>query len=66
MYFLIISSQSYIRLSITALRRAKLEPDGVESIRLDVKSCGNSWFQYVGAIAHPANARFQTSYPRLF
>ena len=34
----------YIRWSITALRRARLEPDGVESICLDVKGCDNSWF----------------------
>ena len=34
----------YIRRSITALRRARLEPDGVESICLDVKGSGNSWF----------------------
>ena len=34
----------YIRQSITALRRARLEPDGVESICLDVKGSGNSWF----------------------
>lgn len=33
----------YIRRSITALRRVKLEPDDVESICLDVKGCGNSW-----------------------
>ena len=34
----------HIRRSITALRRAILEPDGVESICLDVKGCGNTWF----------------------
>ena len=57
MYFLIISSQSYIRLSITALRRAKLEPDGVESIRLDVKGCGNSWFLICGCYRTPGKCK---------
>ena len=33
-----------VRRTITALRRAKLEPEGVESICLDVKGCDNSWF----------------------
>ena len=34
----------YIQSSITVLRRSNLEPAGIESICLDVKGCGNSWF----------------------
>ena len=34
----------YIRSSITALRWSNLEPAGIDSIWLDVKGCGSSWF----------------------
>ena len=34
----------YIRSTITAYRRVKLEPVGVESISLDVKGSQNVWF----------------------
>ena len=57
----------YIRRSVTAIRRAKPEPDCVESICLDVKGCGNSWFLICACYdAHPVNARYPTSYPRVF
>ena len=58
----------YIRRSITALRRARLEPDGVESICsvcLDVKGCGNSWFLICACYRSPDKCT-QTSYPRVF
>ena len=47
----------YIRRSITALRRARLEPDGVESICLDVKGCGNSWFLICACYRSPGKCK---------
>ena len=47
----------YIRRSITALRRARLEPDGVESICLDVKGYGNSWFLICGCCRSPGKCK---------
>ena len=47
----------YIRRSTTALRRARLEPDGVESICLDVKGCGNSWFLISACYPSPGKCK---------
>ena len=47
----------YIRRSITALRRARLEPDGVESICLDVKGFGNSWFVICACYRSPVKCK---------
>ena len=47
----------YIRRSITALRRARLEPDGVESICLDVKGFGNSWFVICACYRSPGKCK---------
>ena len=47
----------YIRRSITALRRAKLEPEGVELICLDVKGCGNSWFLICACYRSPSKCK---------
>ena len=47
----------YIRRSITALRRARLEPDGVESICLDVKGFGNSWFVICACYGSPGKCK---------
>lgn len=38
----------YVRSNISAYRRKKFEPNGVESICLDVKGCGNTWFLVCG------------------
>ena len=47
----------YTRRSIKALRRAKLEPDGVESICLYVKGSGNSWFLICACYRSPGKCK---------
>ena len=51
----------YIRRSITALRQARLKPDGVESICLDVKGCGNSWFLICACYCSPGKCKISDS-----
>ena len=34
----------YVRTNLTAYRRKSYKPEGVESICLDIKGCGNAWF----------------------
>ena len=38
----------YVRTNLTAYRRKSFEPEGVESICLDIKGCGNAWFMVCG------------------
>ena len=53
----------YIRRSITALPRARLEPDGVESICLDIKGCVNSWFLICACYRSPGKCKISDFLP---
>ena len=47
----------YIRSTITAYRRVKLEPVGVESICLDVKGSQNVWFLICACYRSPSKCK---------
>ena len=48
----------YIRSTITAYRRVKLEPVGIESICLDVKGSQNVWFLIRACYRSPSKCKF--------
>ena len=48
---------------ITAHRKKSLEPTGVESICLDVKGCGNSWFLVCACYRSPNKCKVSDFIP---
>jgi hypothetical protein len=53
----------YIRSTITAVRRVNLEPEGIESICLDIKGCGNSWFIVCACYRSPGKCKISDFIP---
>ena len=56
----------YIRSTITAHRQVKLEPEGIESICLDVKGYGNNWFMVCACYRSvPASVKSLNLFPHV-
>ena len=53
----------YIRSTITAYRQLKLEPEGTESICLDVKGCGKNWFIVCACYRSPVKCKITEFIP---
>ena len=53
----------YIRSNVTAHRQIKLEPDGKESICLDVKGCANNWFLICACYRSPGKCKITEFIP---
>ena len=53
----------YIRSAITAYRQVKLEPEGIESICIDVKGYGNNWFMVCACYRSPGKCKITEFIP---
>ena len=53
----------YIRSNVTARRQVKFEPEGIESICLDVKGCANNWFLVCACYRSPGKCKVKDFIP---
>ena len=53
----------YIRSTITTYRQVKLEPEGIESIYLNVKGYGNNWFMVCACYRSPGKCKITEFIP---
>lgn len=53
----------YIRSNVTARRQVKFEPEGIESICLDLKGCANNWFLVCACYRSPGKCKVKDFIP---